>query len=93
MLYPYPTVGSLPKAPSEIKWVSLNWKPAYPSLAIVSSTWEAAGGLFIDTDGVTGQVTRALVSGGAKGVPAYVDNTITLADGEVRLARVQIEVT
>lgn len=87
----YPIVALFQKTPAEVKWIPINWGPAYPSETISSSEWSAEG-LTIVSSAIDGKIARALVGGGTAGAEGYAENKITLNTGEIRVARVKFEV-
>ena len=54
---------------------------------ISSSVWAVTGGAVSDLEGVNGPKTTILLSGGTKGTPATITNTIELSGGTYKDCR------
>jgi hypothetical protein len=94
MIPRYPVVKNVEKTPRETKWFRMDWGgTVLAPETITDSAWSVSGGIVLETDGITGNETRALVSGGVTGVVAKLTNLITVDTGEVLEAVFELDIT
>jgi hypothetical protein len=71
------------KDPDEVKYYFRDWTDGLNTDATIStSTWTVQSGITAGTTGITGAVTRVLLSGGTARTDYTVTNRITTSDGE-----------